>query len=193
MDKIRIDDCICHDRIEEHLEIKDKILLEIDKTNDSNLNLMNSTYSDNISKLDWNVCDDFTRPWVSTFLPIFSEAIKKVIVSMGYNFINLYEMWYQQYLEGDTHGWHIHGKHFTGVYYLEFPKGCSKTEICSPFSLKPKQIDVDEGDFIIFPAHYIHRGLPNKDLRKTIVSFNFDIHASSIDGSPALNTTLIKK
>ena len=38
MDKIRIDDCICHDRIEEHLEIKDKILLEIDKTNDSNLN-----------------------------------------------------------------------------------------------------------------------------------------------------------
>ena len=82
------------------------------------LNLMNSNYSDNISKLDWNVCDDFTRPWVSIFLPIFSEAIKKVIVSMGYNFINLYEMWYQQYLEGDTHGWHIHGKHFTGVYYL---------------------------------------------------------------------------
>ena len=96
MDKIKIDDCICHDIIEEHLEIKDKILLEIDKTKDSNLKLMNSTYSDNISKLDWNVCDDFTRPWVSIFLPIFSEAIKKVIDSMGYNFINLYEMWYQQ-------------------------------------------------------------------------------------------------
>ena len=47
-------------------------------------------------------------------------------------------MWYQQYLNGDTHGWHIHGQHFTGVYYLEFPDGCSKTEVCSPFNLKSK-------------------------------------------------------
>ena len=50
-------------------------------------------------------------------------------------------MWYQQYLEGDTHGWHIHGNHFTGVYYLEFPDGCSQTEVVSPYSFKVKKID----------------------------------------------------
>ena len=101
-------------------------------------------------------------------------------------------MWYQQYLEGDTHGWHIHGQHYTGVYYLEFPEGSSKTEICSPFSLNKKQIDVKEGDFIVFPAHFIHRGLPNKTMRKTIVSFNFDVIANTNDGLPALNLNLLK-
>ena len=99
--------------------------------------------------------------------------------------------WYQQYLEGDTHGWHIHGHHYTGVYYLEFSEECSKTEICSPFSLETKQIDAIEGDFIIFPAHYIHRGLPNKKSRKTIISFNFDIVANSKNNLPALNINLL--
>ena len=55
-----------------------------------------------------------------------------------------------------------------------------------------KQIDVVEGDFIVFPAHCIHRGLPNKKIRKTIVSFNFDIIANTEDGLPALNLNLLK-
>ena len=110
---------------------------------------------------------------------------------MCYYKISIKHMWYQQYLEGDTHGWHIHGQHYTGVYYLEFPEGCSKTEICSPFDLNTREIDAIEGDFIVFPAHCIHRGLPNKKIRKTIVSFNFDVVANTEDGLPALNIKLI--
>ena len=192
MKKIQIDDCICHSKIKNHFKIKDDILSEIDKCDDDSLSSTDSYYSDSISKLDWSKSSDTERPWVKIFVPEFCEDIKEIISSMCYYKISIKHMWYQQYLEGDTHGWHIHGQHYTGVYYLEFPEGSSKTEICSPFSLNKKQIDVKEGDFIVFPAHLIHRGLPNKTMRKTIVSFNFDVIANTNDGLPALNLDLLK-
>ena len=43
------------------------------------------------------------------------------------------------------------------------------------------QIDVKEGDMIIFPAHWIHRGTTNGKNRKTIISFNFDIIADKLN------------
>ena len=192
MKKIQIDDCVCHSKIKNHFNIKDDILSKIDKCDDDNLSSSDSYYSDSISKLDWSKASDTERPWVKIFVPEFCEDIKEIISSMCYYKISIKHMWYQQYLEGDTHGWHIHGQHYTGVYYLEFPEGSSKTEICSPFSLNKKQIDVKEGDFIVFPAHLIHRGLPNKTMRKTIVSFNFDVIANTNDGLPALNLDLLK-
>ena len=192
MKKIKFNDCICQSKIKNHLKIKDKILSEIDKCVDDNLNTVDSYHTDSISKLDWYNSSDIERPWFKIFFPEFCEDIKDVISSMCYNRINVKQVWYQQYLEDDTHGWHIHGQHYTGVYYIEFPEGCSKTEICSPYDLTTKKIDTVEGDFIVFPAHYIHRGLPNSKIRKTIISFNFDIIANSEDGLPALNLDLIK-
>ena len=193
MKKIQIDDCICHSKIGKHLEIKETLLSLIDKSNDGTGYTVDSHYTDNISKLDWNVSQNFQRPWVQLLLPEFVKSVTEIIKTLGYNNIELYAMWYQQYLNGDVHGWHIHGQHFTGVYYLEFPDGCSKTEVCSPFNLKSKQIESVEGDIIVFPAHYIHRGSPNKNIRKTIVSFNFDIKADPIEGQPPLNLSLIDK
>mgnify|MGYP006261144367 CR=1 FL=1 len=193
MKKIQIDDCICHSKIKEHLEIKNSILSEIEKSSDGDLEQKDPFYTDSISKLDWNVSQNFERPWVQLLLPEFINSVTEIIRTLGYNTIELYAMWYQQYLNGDTHGWHIHGQHFTGVYYLEFPDGCSKTEVCSPFSLKSKAIEAVEGDIIVFPAHYIHRGAPNKNIRKTIVSFNFDIKADPIEDQSPLNLSLIDK
>ena len=193
MVKIEISDCVCHSKIKNHFTIRDKILSEIDKCDDNNLNAVDSYYTDSISKLDWNVSQNFERPWVQLLLPEFINSVTEIIRTLGYNTIELYAMWYQQYLNGDTHGWHIHGQHFTGVYYLEFPDGCSKTEVCSPFSLKSKAIEAVEGDIIVFPAHYIHRGAPNKNIRKTIVSFNFDIKADPIEDQSPLNLSLIDK
>ena len=193
MKKIQIDDCICHSKIKEHLEIRDSILSEIEKSSDGNLEQKDSFYTDSISKLDWNISDKLDRPWVKIFLSEFCEDIKEVISSMCYNRINIKEMWYQQYLEDDTHGWHIHDDHFTGVYYLEFPNGCSQTEIVSPYNFKAVKIDASEGDFVVFPAHYIHRGLPNGSKRKTIISYNFSIDGSPIDGKNALDLDIIKK
>ena len=193
MKKIQIDDCICHSRIKNHFKIKNDILSEIDKVDDNNLNSVDSYQTDSISKLDWIKSSDTERPWVKIFVPEFYEDVKEIISSMCYHKISLKNVWYQQYLEGDTHGWHIHDDHFTGVYYLEFPNGCSQTEIVSPYNFKAVKIDASEGDFVVFPAHYIHRGLPNGNKRKTIISYNFSADGSPIDDKCSLDTNLIKK
>ena len=193
MKKIQIDDCICHSKIKEHLEIRDSILSEIEKSSDGNLEQKDSFYTDSISKLDWDISDKLDRPWVKIFLPVFIKNLEEVITSIGYAKVAIKNVWYQQYLEGDTHGWNIHDDHFTGVYYLEFPDGCSQTEIISPYALKAVKIDASEGDFVVFPAHYIHRGLPNGIKRKTIISYNFSVDQSPTEGRNSLDLDTIKK
>ena len=84
MKNIHIDDCICHSKIKEHLEIRDSILSEIDKSSDGDLEQLDSFYTDSISKLDWNKSTDVNRPWLKIFLPVFLENLQEVIASIGY-------------------------------------------------------------------------------------------------------------
>ena len=177
MKKIRLDDCICSTHLVDHSLIKDRILLEIEKTFGGKRDVRESYGANSrISKLDWDIAEDFERPWVKIFLPNFKISIAEMLSSMAYSAgMSLVKIWYQQYLEGNTHEWHIHGNHFTGVYYLEYSKGNGKTEICSPYSMRTVKLTPKEGDIIIFPAHWIHRALPNNKKRKTIISFNFDL------------------
>lgn len=178
MRKIKFNDCIIVSKFSEHSKIKNKVLSLIGETDDEKYVLNDSYYGDSISKLDWNRCDDMNRDWVKSILPSLSKEIIEMMSDQAYTSLKLSEIWYQQYEENDKHGWHIHGEHFTGVYYLEYPPSCSKTRICSPFDLRSKDLDVVEGDIIIFPSHWIHSGLPNGKERKTIISFNFsaDVH-----------------
>ena len=86
-----------------------------------------------------------------------TEEIKKI----GLSQVQIFELWFQQYGKGDTHGWHVHGHNFTGVYYLEFGKNSPKTQIVEPLSLKIIDVDVKQGDVIIFPSMFIHRAPPS--------------------------------
>ena len=178
MKKIRVDDCICHGELVDHSRIRDRILTEIEQdyctetSGESDLHAV----CDHVSKLDWTRGKDLTRPWVKIFFPNFDITIKNFIKGLGYDTYIIDMIWYQQYLEGDTHGWHTHGKTYTGVYYLEFPDKSSQTELYSPFNFKKHTIKAKEGDIVIFPSHWIHRGPCNPSKRKTIVSFNFEIN-----------------
>ena len=186
MKKIRFDDCICQGNILQHQEIRSTLLSLIAETQSNSLVWNNPYYTDSISKLDFDDSEDFNRPWVKKFVEVWEPPLKEMMMGMGYTGMQLFKCWFQQYKQHDTHGWHIHGSHFTGVYYLEFPSKSAKTEVASPYSGKIKKVGVKEGDFIIFPAHWIHRAPPNTSERKTIISWNFDAIQDSI------NLTLIK-
>ena len=181
MRKILFDDCICHTKISNQTNIKDSILFEIENSKDNDTSVQ-SPY-DSFSKVDWQSCTDFERPWVKLFLPSYTEALIEMMKELGYTGYTTHAMWFQQYLEGGTHGWHIHSNHFTGVYYLEYPEGCGRTKVCSPYNLKGHEVDAVEGDMIIFPSHWIHKAMPNFKDRKTIISYNFDINADNVNTS----------
>ena len=191
MKKIKFEECICQTDLDGHFRIKKTVLDYIDdikivgndpdQTASDRLEQNDDYHNHRVSKLDWAVSTDFERPWVKEFLPYFIVTIGKILPENGYLGMDMKQIWFQQYLEGDRHGWHIHGDHYTGVYYLEYPKSAAKTQICSPYNLRSQKIEgVEEGDMIIFPAHWIHRGLKNGKDRKTIVSYNFSINADSL-------------
>ncbi len=175
--RIKISDCVCQAKLIDHDRIKDRILYEIERDVCNETSGGDEPYnvSDRVSKLDWTKADDFNRPWVKIFLPHFKKTMNSFLAEMGYAIYDLEQVWYQQYLKGDTHGWHTHGSMYTGVYYLEFSKECSRTELYSPFDFKKHTIKAKEGDIIMFPTHLIHRGPPNTSEKKTIVSFNFRV------------------
>ena len=159
-----------------HNELKASLLNLFDEQFTESLEITDSYYSDNISKLDWSRNRDFSRPWVKLFQNYFFESLTEISRECGFQRIKVSELWFQQYEKDGTHGWHIHGGNFTGVYYLELPNEVPKTQIIEPY-MQNKIIvpDVQEGDFLLFPSYTIHRApLVSSNLRKTIISWNCD-------------------
>ncbi len=185
--KIKFDACVYKTQLIDHDKIKNRLLNFIDETPYQGLtenkqipgqigNKSSLNWDCHISRCDWDYGNNWNRPWFKLFRPNFDLSVKKLLSESHYDApLDLHYTWFQQYKSKDSHGWHIHGCQFTGVYYLEFPRGSSRTEIVSPFSNKKKKINVKEGDIIVFPSTWIHRAPHNKDKRKTIISFNFNI------------------
>ncbi len=127
-----------------------------------------------ISRVDWLDARNVNRPWVKRFLPNLQRKLNYMMKEVGYTGATLAEIWFQQYNKDDIHDWHVHGHNFTGVYYVEL-ENAPKTELIAPYDLKVIVPDVTVGDILIFPSFCIHRApVVNNDIRKTIISFNFD-------------------
>ena len=162
-------------KLPKHSELKQQILDLIEKSNSETLIMKDNYYSDKVNKLDWDSARDFNRPWVKALKPNIENYLNHLAVALGYQSAIIEEFWFQQYVNGDSHGWHTHGSNFTGVYYLELDERSPKTEIIEPSKQNKKIVmDVHEGDLLMFPSYVIHRAPVIKDdYRKTIVSFNF--------------------
>jgi len=166
---------ILKNKLKQNNKIKKELLHLIDSQESGELKQNDNYFTDSISKVDWDRRHDTERKWVKLVGPHlqkhFSEEIKKIGLSKA----QIFDLWFQQYGKGDTHGWHVHGHNFTGVYYLEFDKESPRTQIVEPLSLRIIDVDVKQGDVIIFPSIFIHRAPPSKtSKRKTIISFNFN-------------------
>jgi len=162
-------------KLPNHELLKHPILSLLDNAKTDTLIMKDNYYSDSVSRLDWSQARDFSRPWVNVLKPHIEDYLNKLAVALGYQSSIIDEFWFQQYTNGDTHGWHTHGSNFTGVYYLELDKNSPKTEIIEPSKQNKKiTLDVNEGDIVMFPSYTIHRApIIKNDIRKTIVSFNF--------------------
>lgn len=171
-----------------HFQLKNKLLSLIHQSKNENILSVNNYFSDNIHNLDWSKNNDFNRDWVKFILNDLQKHFDECAVDLGYDKINIKIIWFQQYLEGGSHGWHIHGENYTGVYYVEFEKDFPKTELINQFDQNKKIIvDVKEGDIVIFPSFIIHRSPVMKiKKRKTIISFNLEFE-------PTINKKIIEK
>jgi len=159
-----------------HPKIKETILNLISESLNSEVNDIESaeTY---ISNTDWKDHSNPERKWVKALVPILSPYISKGCRELGYRSFSIKEIWFQQYEQNSTHGWHIHNGNYTGIYYLELPNNGPITEFVIPGTEKKIFVpEITEGDLFLVPSFVLHRSPPNRSIcRKTIVSFNFNL------------------
>ena len=162
---------------DKHQSLKSKLLNEINKSKCDKLDLNDPYYTDKINRLDWSQSKDLNRKWVKLIYPSLKKFFEKELKSVGYEGFIIKDIWFQQYDNAGTHGWHCHGSTFTGAYYLDLPDDVPVTEISHPYDpTKQLSLKVKEGDISIFPAYSIHRSPVNLSKKtKTIVSFNIEI------------------
>ena len=86
-------------------------------------------------------------------------------------------VWFQQYINGCSHGWHLHANSNISIsYLLELPDKKYSTEFLDTTTKSKFQLDVEEGDVIIFPSHVIHRSpVISSDVRKTTIAINLSL------------------
>ena len=173
--------------LKDHKKIKKPLINLIKKTNADYLEDKNDYYGDLIYRLDWNDSKNFSRQWVKFLNPFLKKYFNLCAKKLGYQKVNITNLWFQQYNKNGKHGWHIHSENYTGVYYLKFSSKDAKTELINPFNHNPKMvINAKEGDIAIFPSYVIHRATKQiDDLKKIIVSFNFNFEN--------INTNLFRK
>ena len=85
--------------------------------------------------------------------------------------------WFQQYHNNDFHGWHMHSNSNISIsYLLELDDSAYSTEFVDIERNQTFQLDVCEGDVIIFPSHIMHRSpLIRSDNRKTTIAINLNL------------------
>jgi hypothetical protein len=162
-------------KFDKHEDLKYEILKLIENTPANHI--LAATAEVNISKTDWEFSQDPQRKWVNY---LYSELMEHMLISykeLGYDSFTVGEIWFQQYYQNSQHGWHIHARNFTNIYYLEFPAGSPKTELIIPYDQSTRiTLDAVEGDTVIFPSFALHQAPINTiEHRKTIISFNTDI------------------
>lgn len=157
-------------KIKNSFEKNKKILELIDKIPNNPL-IENS--ANVISHTDYNLPKNFKREYLDYFLKIIEPCIKEICIKLNTSKFIISNCWFQQYTKDNVHEWHTHpNTNFTNVYFVELPDKSLATEI-----LGEKNLEINEGDLLTFPAFYYHRSPINVfDKRKTIISFNADIY-----------------
>lgn len=159
-------------KVENHNEIKQNILDSIEKMGKYS-NIVPGYNS--ISNTDWHLSSGLFRPYFKLVEPIIknNSFILKESLKLDCD-LTLGNYWFQQYENGDYHGWHNHfDTYYSSVYYVELPKDSVKTT----FKVidNEYEFEVSEGDILSFPSHLYHESKVNKsNKRKTIISFNLN-------------------
>ena len=134
---------------------------------------------DPVTKTDFY---DDTRP---NQHPNYFSILEQNAVSLWKEICNKYWVkdfttsgcWFQQYVNNSWHGWHVHGNSSISLsYLLELPERKFSTEFVDIERNTTFQVDVEEGDVIIFPSYIIHRSpiITDSNVRKTTIAINLN-------------------
>ena len=116
---------------------------------------------------------EIQREWVRIFTLCIQNTLKEILNTLQFEKAHFLSVWFQQYHTNDFHAFHHHGmSDYSGIYYLELSDN-TYTQIL--VNDKITDIEVSEGDIVVFPSQLRHRcPQVTTNNRRTIISFNFD-------------------
>lgn len=174
--KIKYDGVMSLTDFDMHDQIKQPMLHLLDEAYTQSIFVDDDKITEKIARYDWENRRNFDREWVLAFLPHLQRNLFKAILELGYEDFDIDDMWFQQYQGESSHGWHIHGSQFSGIYYIEYPDEAKQTELLNPYT----QTDlislptIREGQLFLAPSYIIHRCPPHfLNSRRTVIVFNF--------------------
>jgi uncharacterized protein YjlB len=127
-----------------------------------------------ISNSDWHLNSGLPRPYFDIVDNEIHKCLNEIKKEEKYNKTSITNFWFQQYNQGDYHGWHNHADCvYSSVYYVELPNQTSTTFESNGKEFK---VDVEEGDYIVFPSIFRHCSKENKTSKtKTVISININM------------------
>ena len=151
-----------------HTQFKDLLLEQIEKTTYEK----RTNDKESITKTDYHIRET-QREWVKTFKLNTQNTLQEIINTLQFPKAYFLSVWFQQYHTNDFHAFHHHGmSDYSGIYYLELSDN-TYTQIL--VNDKITDIEVSEGDIVVFPSQLRHRcPQVTTNNRRTIISFNFD-------------------
>ena len=156
-----------------HLQLKEYILSSIDQYDQV------GECPDPVTKTDFY---DYTfESGLPDYFPYLADSLddlwKLICNKYWASTLDISKVWFQQYTTNDFHGWHFHGQSSISLsYMLELNDPRYSTEFIDTERNEVFQLDVDEGDILVFPSYIIHRSpLLKSDRRKTSVAINVNL------------------
>lgn len=147
-------------QIREHQEIKESALNAIEQMG----RFSYICEDQKISHTDWHLNGLHERTYADIVLPV-------LISYFPFKELEIKRFWFQQYEVGDFHGIHSHDDcNFSSVYYLELPDNTVKTKYHGQ-----EEIEINEGDYLIMPAHIKHLSPYVNNGRKTSIVLNLNL------------------
>ncbi len=110
---------------------------------------------------------------------LYKKYLNPIVTHCTRDIYTMNAIWYQQYGKhsGSYHDYHNHYSpecQLSGIYYLRLKDSSLKTQF-----LNINELDIEEGDMILFDSRAMHRSPPNhtKD-DKIILSFNLRLQSN---------------
>jgi len=160
-------------KVPNHKDIKESLLNNIAELGTHRLTGdEKNRYGQSIANTDWNIPMSVNRPYYNIIAPLIDSVCNTIKTKYKYPInLELETFWFQQYKTGDFHTWHTHSGSFSCVYYVDISDKTPSTS----FNIlgEDVQVNVNEGDILVFPAFIPHQSKPNLDTKiKTVISFN---------------------
>lgn len=147
---------------------REQLLIGIDMMKDN----YECLYAD-MSHSDYTV--EHERVYGQVFTDIVTEHLDSYIADWKCSDWRLGNVWFAEYYEGADFDWHTHeGCNMSGVLQVVLDDKENGTKLLK------QQIDLEEGDLVVFPSMMPHKSPMVNDSHKIVLGFNWDMCGSEL-------------